>query len=88
MKKIYDLEYEFLSTFDVAVGTIQCNELTLRQVISFGFNNLYVYDENGCVVSGYEEEDFNENLLNSIVRLIDWDYDEDGYRILKLEIRN
>ena len=86
-KKIWELEREFIQAFDEGVETIKHDKLTLRQVIQFGFNNLYVHDESGFVI-GCEEIDFSEILLNSIVKYDYWDEDLDGYRILYLTIEN
>lgn len=87
MKKIWELEREFIKAFDERLETIKYNKLTLRQVIQFGFNCLWVQKENNCWV-GCEEIDFNENLLNSIVKFNYWDEDFDGYRNLHLTIEN
>lgn len=76
---IWKLEETFMNAFESAIGTIQAQDLTLREVLKFGFNNVELSG-----VRGYEEEDFTEDLLDIVVDFDYWEEDADGYRCVML----
>ena len=84
-KLIYQKEIAFNGAFDRAICQItrlahEGSPITLRKVLSFGFNNVFL---NGK--KGFEEDDFNSDELDTLVDYNDWGYDLDGYRIVYLE---
>lgn len=90
MKKIYELEYDFINKFNYAITKIQFGAedgepYTLRRVLEdFGFNYVCLITEH-ISESGYEITDFSEEALNTKVDFDYWDTDEDGFRIVCLK---
>lgn len=79
-ESITNLEYKFNTTFDNLIKEIHHYEnieepLTLREVLTMGFNNVILDG-----VMGYDEDDFSEETLNTEVAFDYWDYDDDNYR--------
>ncbi len=74
-EKIYKLEGRFNDAFDDAIHSIESGDLTLREVLEFGFNNI-IFEGHW----GYDEDDFSEDALNCKVTYDYWSTDDDGYR--------
>ena len=79
-ESITNLEYKFNTTFNTLISEISSYErkgepLTLREVLTMGFNNVILDG-----VMGYDEDDFSDEYLNTKVTFDYWDYDNDNYR--------
>ena len=83
-EKIFEIEILFNDCFNNAIEKIKYYPHTLRGVIGLGFNYLFVQTKDGKYQSGWDESDFDEELLNSVVRFDYWDTDDDGCRVVKL----
>ena len=77
LTKIWEVEKQFVDKFNKAVDEVADGELTLREVLDFGFNNVSFEG-----TMGYEPEDFTEEQLNKKVKFVEWDFDNDGYRFI------
>ena len=79
------LEYDFNNAFLDQIKTInfyeeEGNPLTLEEVLTMGFNYIYL---NGTY--GFKPEDFSEEELKTKVSYDYWDFDEDCYRTVYLK---
>lgn len=84
-KKIYDLEAEFLNAFEEATDTIiwkerEGNPMTLREVLTMGFNNV---EFNGTM--DYEPSSWTEKELDTRVEYMGWTTDAGGFRVVVLK---
>ena len=85
VKPIYELEGEFLDSFDDALYEIgmsadKGDPYTLEEVLEFGFNTVSLNGKYGQI-----KDDFTVDELQTKVTWSEWDRDSDGYRYVNLK---
>lgn len=88
MKKLYELQYDYINASNNAYNKVIENELTLRELVEVGYNMIHLDFDNKSYSLGYDEEDFNEDELNVLVKGLYTECDVDNYEIVYVELVN
>ena len=88
MKKLYELQYDYVNASNNAYNQVVEQELTLKELVEIGYNMIHLDYNQKIYRLGYDEEDFTEEELNILVKGLYTDYDSDGYEIVFVELVN